>query len=95
MSKKSNLIHELKMNLKKECKFGVSKHQDKIIAKHQGEYKQIRGIYSTSTYNSYNKSCVNFIKYCLVHSNQIRTLEDCREYVESYLKDNEIRGLSA
>lgn len=95
MGKKSNLIHEVKTNLKKECKFGISKYQEKLELKKNGESQHIRGIYSTSTYNTYGKNCTQFINYCLEHHKEVKSLNDCRNYVEEYLRENESRGLSA
>lgn len=95
MGKKSNLIHEMKDNLKKETKYGESKHLAKQLAREKVNYQQPKGIYSTNTYKSYSKSCEHFIKYCLEHHHDIHRLDDCRQYVSEYLRDNENRGLSA
>ena len=96
MGKKSNLIHEMKKNLKEETKFGKSKHEEKIKAREQEDYHQIRGIYSTNTFKSYDKSCTHFINFCLEQNhNDIHNLSDCRSYVDDYLRNNEERGLSA
>lgn len=94
IGKKSNLIHAMKNELQKEVKYGRSKHEDKKLAR--ASHKHIRGIYATSTYKSYSKSCTHFIQYCLQeHGRDIKSIHDCREYVDDYLKDNENRNLSA
>ena len=91
MSKKNNLIHEYKTNLKAQCKYGESKAEAKRAAKdyareHNVPYEQPRGIYSTTTYNNYDKACKYFLEYCLDnHKEDIRHWDDCKKYAGEYI----------
>ncbi|MFR7592397.1 MAG: hypothetical protein ACLUVC_13200 [Longibaculum sp.] len=99
MGKRSNIVHQMKKELQRETKYGQSKYKDKqevLLNKERGEdYQQVRGIYSTTTYNCYDKSCTHFIHYVLEHHHEVKSYSDCKEYVEEYLNNNIERGLSA
>lgn len=99
MGKRSNIVHQMKNQLKEETKYGQSKHLDKkeaLLNKERGQnYQQVRGIYSTTTYNCYDKSCTHFINFVLKNHHDVKSYDDCREYVEEYLNENIDRGLSA
>ena len=74
MSKKSNLIHQAKKSLTKQCHYGESKHEAKQKAKEEAlrtgeKIEPIKGIYSTETYNSYSKSCKQFIGFVFINYN--------------------------
>lgn len=93
MSKKSNLTHQYKNALKKQCKYSESKADAKAKAReyakeHNTKYEQPRGIYSTKTYKDYDAACKYFMDYCLSkHSRNIRTWEDCKKYADEYIRD--------
>lgn len=100
MSKKSNLVHQYKQNLQKQCKFGQSKSEAKKAAKEFAKqngtkYEQPRGIYSTKTLKDYDSACRYFMNYCLEnHKKNIRTWDDCKQYVSEYI-ESLIPSLSA
>lgn len=101
MGKKSNLIHEYKANLKKQTRYGMSKHKDKIIQKEEcrksnTSYQQPKGIYSTSTYNSYDETCRSFVIWIMQnHSKEVKNYMDCQQFAAEWLKSKEDAGLSA
>ena len=66
MGKRSNITHQALQNLQKQTKYGESKYEAKKKArqeaKEKGEYfREVRGIYSTTTYESYKKVCKQFV----------------------------------
>lgn len=101
MGKKSNLIHQYKANLQSQTRYGMSKHKDKI--KHKEEckktntsYKQPKGIYSTSTYTSYDETCRSFILWIIKnHSQEVKNYMDCKKFAAEWLQEKEFSGLSA
>lgn len=100
MSKKSNLIHQAKKSLTKQCHYGESKHEAKQKAKEEAlrtgeKIEPIKGIYSTETYNSYSKSCKQFIGFVLEnHGKEVKNYGDCKEFVPEFLQDQLNRGNS-
>lgn len=96
MGKKSNLIHQAHIQLNKQKKFGESKYKAKKEAKSKGESaKTIRGIYSSTTYNSYMKVCKQFISYIIANHREVKKFADCKKYVPEFLHDKEVKGASA
>lgn len=101
MSKKHNLIHQYKINLQNQTRYGQSKHKDKILAKEECKkakttYQQPKGIYSTSTYHSYDDICNSFLLWVLEnHKEEIKTYEDCKQFATEWLTEKEQQGLSA
>lgn len=101
MGKKSNITHECIKALKKQEHYGESKFEAKKEAKAKAilegrEFKNVQGIYSFNTMKTYEKSCKQFIEYCLTnHKAEIRHYSDCRRYTEEYLQSEIDRGLSA
>ena len=100
MGKKSNIIHEAKKNLQKQCKYGQSKHAAKEKAREEAnrtgeKFKQVHGIYSTNTYDLYSSVCKSFIIHTLENHKEVRKFEDCRRYVRDFLQEKEDKGLSA
>lgn len=101
MSKKSRLIHECKTNLKKQTHYGQSKHKDKIQQKEECRksntpYQQPKGIYSSSTYTSYDDACRIFINWVLAnHSKEVKSYMDCKKYAAEWLQTKEDEKLSA
>lgn len=76
--------------------FGRSKHEDKRL----GITKDY--IYSYSTFKAYLKHSLYFIDWCRDNPNikvklghKPRTLEECKSYVEEFIRYQEKRGLSA
>lgn len=76
--------------------FGRSKHQDKQDGV-DGQY-----IYSFSTMKTYIKHCNYFTDWCKEQpairdalGHKPRTLDECKPYVEQFIKYQEDRGLSA
>ena len=78
--------------LEEKLRIGESKHQ----AKRDGSYKNY--IYSFSTFSNYLKHSRYFLDYCRKESEKegkrLRTLEDCKPYVEKYIKYEIDRNLS-
>lgn len=101
MSKKGTLIHECKLNLQKQTRYGKSKHADKLRAKEElrkagKNYEQLKGIYSRNTYNSYDAVCQRFIAWVIVqHGHEIKKYEDCQPFATEWLQLKEDEGLSA
>ena len=87
MNKKS-LVCQVSENLKSKLAIGESKHQDKIDGVSSAEK-----IYSYGTYNAYLQQCIQFARWCKSAYN-CKTLKDCRNYADEYLKMNIDRGLS-
>lgn len=83
MSKKSkpSIIIEV-VNVMQEMfmrGFGRSKYDDKKKGLTDDK------IYSYSTYDSYKKACIRFVKFCK-YKYKCKTLKGCRQYVDEYLK---------
>lgn len=85
---KKSLICQVSENLKSKLAIGESKHQDKIDSVNSSEK-----IYSYGTYNAYLQQCIQFVRWCKSTHN-CKTLTDCRNYADEYLKMNIDRGLS-
>lgn len=99
MSKKSRLYYAFDQELKKETKFGQSKHKAKQEARQQAKennekYQQVKGIYSKSTYRDYSDSMRTFTNYVLKNHTEVKNISDCRKYVKEYLDDCRDRDLS-
>lgn len=101
MSKKGRLLHQVRVELDKEVKFGESKQVAKDKAKDKAEkenqpYEQVKGIYGKSTYTTYLKQCTTFVRWCMEnHKNDIRNLSDCKQFVGDYLREKEYEDCSA
>ena len=83
-------------NLELKKGFGRSKHQDK----HLGITRDY--IYSYSTYKAYLKHSLYFTDWCKENKDikaklghKPKTLEECKPYVEEFIRYQEERGLSA
>ena len=66
MSRKSKLQHQFIMELKKETKFGESKHNAKEQARNEAakkneKFKQVKGIFSHRCYEDYKKSIGTYV----------------------------------
>ena len=98
---KNLLILQYRKNLKNQTRYGMSKHKNKI--QHKEEYKktntsyqQPKGIYSTSTYTSYDETCRSFVIWILKnHSQKIKNYMNCKKFAAEWLKEKELSGLSA
>ena len=96
MSRKSKLMHQAINELKKECKFGESKHKAKEqarneAAKNHEKFKQVKGIYSHRCFNDYKKSINTYITWCCKNHSEVKTMEQSRRYIPEYideLRDN-------
>lgn len=82
---KKSLILQIKENLDSKLAIGQSKH----AAKRAGTFKE--HIYSWGTYKTYLQQCCTFAKWCkaqarVLGNKQPRTLQDCREYIKSYME---------
>lgn len=82
---KKSLILLVKEQLDSKLAIGQNKHAAKVT----GTYKQY--IYSWGTYRTYLQQCCQFVRWCKQQarqdgSRQPRTLEDCRQYVASYMQ---------
>ena len=85
---KKSLICQVSENLKSKLAIGESKHQDKINGVSSAEK-----IYSYGTYNAYLQQSVQFVKWCKT-KHKCKTLDECKQYADEYLKQNIERGLS-
>ena len=85
---KKSLICQVSEKLKSKLAIGESKHQDKIDGVSSSEK-----IYSFGTYNAYLQQSVQFVKWCKV-KHKCKTLNECRNYADEYLKQNIDKGLS-
>ncbi|MCI9200326.1 MAG: hypothetical protein HFI03_07890 [Lachnospiraceae bacterium] len=100
MGKRSNITHQALQNLQKQTKYGESKYEAKKKArqeaKEKGEYfREVRGIYSTTTYESYKKVCKQFVATVVKEHKEVKNFNDCRKYVEEFLQDKIDKGCSA
>lgn len=86
--KSPSLVKQVQNALDSKLAIGQSKHLDKMKGTTQGK------IYSWETYRSYMKHCNYFTDYCKEHY-RVKTLEQCRPYVDEWLKSRSEQGLSA
>lgn len=85
--------------------FGRSKHQDKLDEARQGlERGSItrQYIYSFSAAKDYQRHCMYFVNWCKSNEDiraelghKPRTLDECKAYVESFIRAREAEGKSA
>ena len=89
--------HKNKKSLKKQIEdvltsklaIGRKKHEDKAAEEGIKPY-----IYSYETLRGYLKQSCYFADYCKAH-HKVRTLEDCRQYVDEFLQRDIDKGLSS
>lgn len=93
---KKTLSLQVYETLQGKARFGHPKHVDKVF-KMTDKY-----IYSYSTMKTYLKHCNYFIDFCKADDfirqelgHKPRTLEECKPFVERFIKAQEERGLSA
>lgn len=79
---KKSLICQVSENLNSKLAIGQSKHSDKI-----NKISSKDKIYSYGTYNAYLQQCIQFAKWCKAE-HKCKTLNECRIYVDEYLKKN-------
>jgi hypothetical protein len=84
-----SLVHQVQIALDDKLAIGQSKHLDKL----KGGITKDK-IYSWETYRSYMRHCNYFTKYCKI-TYGCKTLEQCRPYVDEWLKSRSKNGLSA
>ena len=92
MGKIKKFEFQIENELKKETKYGQSKHEAKRLAREEAKrtgkpYQQPRGIYSTKTYYDYKESCLTFSRYCIKHHSEVRRFSDCQKYAAEYIRD--------
>lgn len=100
MSKKSNLNHQFINEVKKETRFGESKHEAKQKNRQEAKrnhekYEQVKGIFSRKTYNDYCSSLKVFTNYIVKNHSEVKNIEQCKRYIPEYvdyLRDE--KGLS-
>lgn len=80
--KLGSLTKQVQTALDDKLAIGQSKHFDKLKGATQGK------IYSWETYRSYMKHCNYFADYCKAEHG-CKTLEQCRPYVDEWLKTRE------
>lgn len=85
---KKSLVCQVSENLKSKLSIGESRHNDKI-----NNVSSIDKIYSFGTYNAYLQQNIQFVRWCK-SAYHCKTLKDCRNYADDYLKLNIDRGLS-
>ncbi len=91
MSKHRSITQQAMDELRGQLRIGKSKHQAKID---EGTHSP-EGIFSWSTYHSYQKHAAGFCSWCKAQHPECRKLEDARRYVRDYLKMRIDSGLSA
>ncbi len=85
---KKSLICQVSENLKSKLAIGESKHNDKING-----IDSRNKIYRYGTYNAYLQQSVQFAKWCK-SEHKCKTLNECRNYANEYLKQNIEKGMS-
>ena len=96
MPKNKSLVRQVQETLQSKLKIGESKH----LAKKEGRMSE--GIYSWNTYKTYRDKSNAFVKWAKsYHDNivdaeggKLKTLADCRKYVDIYLQDRIDQGYS-
>lgn len=100
MGKRSKITHQALQCLKAQTRYGESKFEAKekarAEAKAKGEqFKEIRGIYSTTTFSSYAKVCRQFIDRTVQNHPEVKNFNDCKEFVPEFLESKIDKGCSA
>ena len=100
MGKRSKITHQALQCLKAQTRYGESKFEAKekarAEAKEKGEhFKEIRGIYSTTTFSSYAKVCRQFIDRTVQNHPEVKNFNDCKEFVPEFLESKIDKGCSA
>ena len=91
---KKSLTEQVKENLNSKLAIGESKYEAKLKNAHTEK------IYSWSTYKAYLKHCCYFVKWCKEQpaderiGHKVRTLEECRSFVEKWIQAEMDRGQS-
>ena len=89
-----SLVQQVKENLNSKLAIGESKYEAKLKNAHTEK------IYSWSTYKAYLKHCCYFVKWCKEQladeriGHKVRTLEECRSFVEKWIQAEMDRGQS-
>lgn len=99
MSRKSKLQHQFINELKKECKFGESKHKAKQkareeAAKNHEKFKQVKGIFSHRCYEDYKKSVGTYVNWVCKNHSEVKTMEQARRYIPEYVDGLRDKGMS-
>lgn len=99
IGKKSNLNHQFQAELKKETRFGESKHKAKEAAKREAEekqeaYKQVRGIFSHKTFADYKESLSIYTNWVIKHHSEVKNIAQAKKYIPEYMEELRERGLS-
>lgn len=92
--RKESLVKQCQNVLDSKLTIGRSKHEDKKNGKIRG-VDTSQFIYSYDTYKSYLRWSCNFVKWCKEKNPTVKKLEDCRCYVDEYLKCNIDSGKSS
>lgn len=85
---KKSLVCQVSENLKSKLAIGESKHRDKLDG-----VSSVEKIYSYGTYNTYLQQGIQFVRWCKC-SHNCKTLKDCRNHANEYLKQNIDKGMS-
>ncbi len=89
-----SLVQQVKEHLNSKLAIGESKYEAKLKNAHTEK------IYSWSTYKAYLKHCCYFVKWCKEQpvlegiGHKVRTLEECRSFVEKWIQAEMDRGQS-
>ena len=99
MSRKSKLQHQFIMELKKETKFGESKHKAKEIARNEAaknheKFKQVKGIFSHRCYEDYKKSVGTYVNWVCKNHSEVKTMEQAKRYIPTYVTELREKGIS-
>ena len=91
---RKSLTEQVTENLNSKLAIGESKYEAKLKNAHTEK------IYSWSTYKAYLKHCCYFVKWCKEQpaderiGHKVRTLEECRLFVEKWIQAEMDRGQS-
>ena len=99
MSRKSKLQHQFINELKKETKFGESKHNAKEQARNEAakkneKFKQVKGIFSHRCYEDYKKSIGTYVNWVCKNHSEVKNMEQSRRYIPEYIDELRDKGLS-
>lgn len=100
MSKKSNFKHQYMKGLQAQVRYGQNKHEKKAEHRQQAKeqnksYEQVKGLYSTRSFDDYSKVCSQFSAYVIKEHPDCKNYYDAKEYVSEWLSKKQEKGLSA
>ena len=86
MGKKSKMKGEYISLLKKQDHIGESKHLAKLNMREQNaRYEPVKGIYSTSTFNTYMKCCKLYSEFLREKHPEVRSFSEGKNYISEFI----------